>query len=87
MPEQIAVAFQALAAKINRNDPVITLAKPVHVMGDFALARGMFHLAGNNKFADTFMMADEDGVGRENHIFKISDRINSLNLQSCLLQS
>ena len=87
MPEQIAVAFEVVAAEVEVNDFVAALAVPVHEKGNFALAGGMAHVTGDSEFAYARMVPDEALIGGEDHVLEAGGGIDSFDLVSALLQN
>lgn len=86
MPDEVPVAFQAFAGKIEGNHLVAPLGEPVHKIRNLSLARLETHFTGNDELTDFGVMSDEHLVGSEDHVFEIGDRGDRLHKHPSLLQ-
>src|SRR6202166_1896420 len=87
MPEQIAVTFEIVGAVLEFDHTIVPLATPLCIERHFTLTRGVHHAAGHYKFSVSTLLADENLIRSEDHLFKAFDRIDSMKLASILLQN
>lgn len=87
VPEKIAVALEEVFSEIDFDHAIIARATPVFVKRDFALAGGIDHSAGHDKFPISGFFAREDLVGGEDHILETRDGIDGFDDTSILLQN
>src|SRR5215470_1273066 len=86
MPDQVAMSFQKLVFQIQFKNPISVLRKPFHIKRNLSLARRITHPAWDNEFPTLSVIADEDLVGRKDHIFEVSYRINSFDRETSTAQ-
>ena len=87
MPEQVAVAFEKVAAVTDLDDAIATRLAPFDVEGDFSLSRRIHHPAGDDEVTKSRFLANEELVGGEDHILEPFDGIDRFNRASVLLQN
>jgi hypothetical protein len=86
MPEQVAMPFEVVSAKVYFNNLEATLAKPVHIEWNFALSRSVHHAAGHDKLSYSFMKSHKDLVGGEHHVFEGWDGVDGFYVASRCLE-
>ena len=79
------MTLQAIVAEFQVDDLVTAFSEPFDIEGHLALARGVHHTTGHDEPLESLLVADEDLVGGEDHVFEVGDCVDGFNFASTLL--